>query len=325
MTDILPDLPFEAWRPTKETLHRFAQVVGKVALAQGTRRNHWWHITYRLTARGWTTVPLGDVRRGPVFTITFDFFDHALRVACADGRQTAFALTGQSVASFHANLLHALRAMDIDADFLEKATPYDLPDKKRPFAQDTEHTEYDPVRAQQAFQVLSRVGAILEEFSAGFSGKVSPVQLFWHSFDLAVTRFSDRQIDMPDSVDAATREAYSREVVSAGFWYGDDKIPEPSFYTYTAPEPPGVTGRPLYPAGARWMESGSGHMASYSYADARAAAKPVAAVLGFLQSAYVAGAELAGWDVQALTCFGGVTDPVLKQSTRHGWPEWPHT
>jgi hypothetical protein len=323
MTEILPALPYEAWRPTKETLHRFAQVVGKVSLAKGIRRNHWWHLTYRLTARGWTTVPLGNARQGPVFTIAFDFFDHSLRVASADGREFAFPLTGQSVASFHEHLMHALTALGLEVD-LEKATPFDLPDKTRPFAEDTEHAEYDPARAQKAWRVLSQVGAILEEFSAGYSGKTSPVQLFWHSFDLAVTRFSDKRVEMPDSVDSVTREAYSREVISAGFWYGDAKVPEPTFYSYTAPEPAGLVDEPLRPDTAKWAPSGSGHTAMLRYDDARAAADPVGTVLDFLQSAYVAGASRAGWDLPSLACFGGITDPVLKKplpGTSREWPE----
>jgi hypothetical protein len=313
MSEILPELPLDAWQPTKDTLHRFAQVVGKVSLAKGIRRNHWWHITYRLTARGWTTVPLGDARQGPVFTVAFDFFDHSLVVAADDGREFAFPLTGQSVASFHANVMHALRALGVEVD-LQKATPFDLPDKTRPFAEDTEHAAYDPVWAQKAWRVLSQVGRILEEFSAGYSGKVSPVQLFWHSFDLAVTRFSSRHVDQPETVDPVTREAYSREVISAGFWYGDAKVPEPTFYSYTAPEPAGLAHEPLRPAAAKWAMSGSGHMATLRYDDARVADDPVGTVLAFLQSAYDAGAKCAEWDAPGLACRGGITDPVRAQA-----------
>ncbi|MFE7796588.1 DUF5996 family protein [Nocardia sp. NPDC057440] len=315
----LPALPLESWRPTKETLHRFAQIVGKVALAKGIRRNHWWHMTYRLTARGWTTVPLGSARNGPVFACTFDFFDHVLRIATDRGIEVEIELPMQSVATFYGDVMNGLRDLGIDV-VLPHPHPFDLPDAARPFEDDTDHADYDPELAQRAFRVHSQVGRILEEFSATFSGKISPVQLFWHTFDLAVQRFSERQIDMPATVDSVTREAYSREVISAGFWFGDDKMPQPTFYSYTAPEPAGLTDR-LLPAGAQWVPSGSGHAAYYPYDKARQSPDPVGAALEFFQSVYAAGSELAGWDAAQLACWGGITDPVLE--SKRSWPEWP--
>lgn len=315
----LPAIPLETWRPTKETLHRFAQIVGKVALTKGVRRNHWWHMTYRLTARGWTTVPLGSARNGPVFTCAFDFFDHVLRIATDQGTQVEIDLVDQSVATFYGDVLNGLRDLDIEV-VLAHPHPFDLPDAQRPFEDDDEHRDYDPDKARHAFQVQSQVGRILEEFSATYSGKISPVQLFWHTFDIAVQRFSPRHIELPETVDSVTREAYSREVISSGFWFGDDKVPEPTFYSYTAPEPAGLAERALTPADAHWVASGSGHSAYYAYDAARQSADPVGAALEFFQSVYANGAELAGWDTDQLTCWGGVTDPVLREK---GWPEWP--
>ncbi|MGV9821199.1 DUF5996 family protein [Nocardia xishanensis] len=317
----LPDIPLESWRPTKETLHRFAQVVGKVALAKGIRRNHWWHMTFRLTARGWTTVPLGTARTGPVFTCSFDFFDHVLRIATDQGIEVEIDLLQQSVATFYTDVMGGLGDLGIEV-VMPHPHPFDLPDADRPFEDDTDHAAYDPDKARKAFHVHSRVGRILEEFSATYSGKISPVQLFWHTFDLAVQRFSPRRIDLPSSVDSVTREAYSREVISAGFWFGDDKVPAPTFYSYVAPEPDGLADRTLKPAGARWVTSGSGHAAYYAYADARRTADPVGAALEFFQSVYANGAELAGWDADQLACWGGITDPVLERKTAR-WPEWP--
>ncbi|MTE12439.1 DUF5996 family protein [Nocardia aurantiaca] len=317
--EVLPAIPLDSWRPTKETLHRYAQIVGKVALAKGIRRNHWWHTTYRLTARGWTSVPLGTATEGPVFTCAFDFFDHVLRLSNDRGTQEEVPLTGQSVASFYTETMSALGNLGVDV-VLAHPTPFDLPDHGRPFDQDDEHHAYDPAAARHAFHVHSQVGRILERFSATYSGKISPVQLFWHTFDLAVQRFSDRKVRMPDSVDPVTREAYSREVISAGFWFGDDKIPAPTFYSYTAPEPAGLTERPLRPAEARWVASGSGHNAYLRYDDVRVRADPVRAALDFFQSQYEAGSSLAGWDVAGLACHNGITDPVLA-SPRLGWPE----
>ncbi|WP_280358307.1 DUF5996 family protein [Nocardia otitidiscaviarum] len=317
MTDPLPAIPLESWRSTKETLHRYLQIVGKVALERGIRRNHWWHMTFRPTARGWTTVPLGSARTGPVFTCAFDFFDHELRIETDHGRRGAVPLAGQSVASFYTDVMAALRASDIDCT-LPNPTPFDLPDHGRPFDEDTEHADYDPERARHAFLVYSQVGRILEEFSAAFSGKISPVQVFWHTFDIAVQRFAPRHIEMPASVDPVTREAYSREVISAGFWFGDDKVPEPTFYSYVAPEPDGLTDAEPRPAKARWVPSGSAHAAYYAYDEARATADPVGAALEFYQFVYGRGSELAGWDAPALSCWGGITDPVLREQG----PRW---
>ncbi|MEV6069060.1 DUF5996 family protein [Nocardia sp. NPDC052001] len=318
-SDVLPALPLGVWRPTKETLHRYIQIVGKVALAKGIRRNHWWHMTYRVNARGWTTLPLGSATDGPVFTCAFDFFDHVLRISNDRGSQEEIPLAEQSVAGFYAETMRGLRDLGVEVE-LPFPTPYDLPDHGRPFAEDEEHHHYDPAAAQRAFRVTSQVGRILEDFSASYSGKISPVQLFWHTFDLAVQRFSDRKIDMPENVDPVTREAYSREEISAGFWFGDDKVPEPTFYSYTAPEPEGLTELPLRPPEARWVPSGSAHAAYYSYDAARRSADPVGAALDFLHSAYAAGSRLAGWDAPALACPGGITDPVLG-SLWKGWPE----
>ncbi|WP_067823201.1 DUF5996 family protein [Nocardia inohanensis] len=307
----LSAIPLEEWRPTKETLHRYAQIVGKVALDKGIRRNHWWHSTFRLTARGWTTVPLGDGSDGPVFTCEFDFFDHVLRISTTAGKQGEVALENQSVGSFYTETMAALAGLDIEAS-LAHPTPFDLPDHGRPFAEDEEHRHYDPADALRAFSVLSQVGRVLERFSAGYSGKISPVQLFWHSFDIAVQRFSDREIELPASVDPVTREAYSREVISSGFWFGDDKVGEPTFYSYTAPEPAGLSDRPLRPDAARWVAAGSGHTAYLSYDAVRQTADPVGVALEFFDTVYSEGARLAGWDALALACHGGITDPVRQ-------------
>ncbi|MGN2635187.1 DUF5996 family protein [Nocardia takedensis] len=323
MTDsaeALPALPYESWRPTKETLHRFTQVVGKIALAEGIRRNHWWHITYRLTARGLTTVPLGRSANGPVFTCAFDFFDHVLRLADDRGVEVEIDLPNRSVAEFHREVMSGLADLGVEV-LVPHPHPFDLPDAARPFAEDTEHADYDPDKARNAFQALSRVGRIMEEFTATYSGKVSPVQFFWHTFDLAVQRFSDRRVEMPASVDSVTREAYSREEVSSGFWFGDEKVPEPTFYSYVAPEPDGLAGCPL-PAGARWVDAGSGHSAYFAYDAARRTDDPVGAALAFYQAVYARGSELAGWDAARLACWGGITDPVLEREHPR-WPEWP--
>jgi Family of unknown function (DUF5996) len=304
--ETFPPMPLDAWRDTKETLHRFAQIVGKIRLAASIPRNHWWHVPFHLSGRGITTRPMG---RDPIFTIDFDFLDHRLDVTNVDGRRVSFPLIGKSVASFYRATFEALDAIGVDVTI--GADPFDLPDAT-PFPDDTHHDAYDPSWVTRYWVVLSQVNLLLEEFASGFSGKISPVHHFWHGFDIAVTRFSSVRVDMDASVDPVTREAYSREVISAGFWFGDDKVPEPAFYSYTAPEPDGLTDQPLRPAAARWAESGTGHLALLTYDDARATADPWATVLDFLASAYRAGAGLAGWDVEALASPGGVTDPTVQ-------------
>jgi Family of unknown function (DUF5996) len=152
----------------------------------------------------------------------------------------------------------------------------------------------------------------MEQFAARFAGKVSPVHHFWHTFDLAHTRFSDRHIDQPPTADPVTREAYSREVISFGFWFGDDDFPEPAFYAYTAPEPTGLASEPLRPEVARWVRRNASHLAVLRYDDARAEHDPRVSVLDFYESAYQAGARRAGWDIQRLASPGGITDPVSR-------------
>ncbi|MFF2042737.1 DUF5996 family protein [Kitasatospora sp. NPDC058170] len=308
--ELFPPMPLAEWRDTKETVHRFAQVVGKVRLAASVRRNHWWNVPFHLTGRGITTRPMGQADGNPIFTIDFDFVDHRLVVAMADGRTESFPLLGQSVASFYRQTLETLAGLGVRVE-VQTPRPYRLPDADRPFAEDFEHAAYDPVWANRHWQVLSQVGLVLEEFAARFSGKVSPVHLFWHSLDIAHTRFSERALDQPAQVDPVTREAYSRELISFGFWFGDADLGEPAFYSYTTPEPAQLAEEPLTPAAAQWSVRDGSHLAVLRYDAARTEADPRAAVLDFYESAYQAGAVRAGWDVGRLACPGGVTDPRL--------------
>ncbi len=305
--EIFPDMPLAGWVDTKATVHRFAQVVGKVRLGASVRRNHWWNVPFHVTGRGITTRPMGGLDDTPVFAIDFDFIDHKVAVNVIDGRAVSFSLPGRSVASFHQELFAALRWLGIEVEI--RSEPFDLDDKV-PFDEDTAHAAYDPAMVTRYWQVLSQVAQVLERYAADFSGKTSPVHHFWHTFDIAVTRFSGRKVDQGPQVDAVTREAYSQEVISAGFWFGDENMPEPAFYSYTAPEPHGLTDEPLRPEQAYWMPSRGSHLAVLRYADARTAADPRATVLDFLNSAYEAGARRAGWDVAATYCPEGATDPL---------------
>ena len=308
VTTLFPELPYESWRDTRDTLHRFAQIVGKVRLAASPRRNHWWNVPLHLTGRGLTTRPMSTdgVR---IFCIDLDLLDHRLDLSTADGPRWSFPLVGHSVAAFHADLRTGLDALGLDVRIADPR-PFDLPDHDRPFADDTEHATYDPAAVTRYWTILGQVNLLLEQFAQRFSGKTSPVHHFWHTFDIALTRFSDRAVPHPATADPVTREAYSREVVSSGFWFGDASNPRPAFYSYTAPEPDGLADSPLSPDEARWVEQRGSHLAVLPYELARTAPDPRRTVLDFYDSAYRAGAGRAGWDVENLASVDGVTDPV---------------
>ncbi|MCX4461718.1 DUF5996 family protein [Streptomyces sp. NBC_01728] len=313
--ELFPPLAYESWRPTKDTLHRFAQIVGKVRLAASPRRNHWWNVPSHLTGRGLTTRPMGLTDQGDYFCIDFDFVDHRLVVTTGRGGEISFVLPGLSVADFYQQLHSALAELGVSAR-VALPRPYDLPDAARPFADDHEHRAYEPAQVTRYWQILSQVNLVLEEYAAQWSGKTSPVHHFWHTFDIAVTRFSERVIEQPTSVDPVTREAYSREAISAGFWFGSPDFPKPAFYSYTAPEPSGLAEQPLEPASAHWVPSRGSHLAVLDYDIARTSSSPRDTVRAFLDSAYHAGARLAGWDTARDTCPGGITDPVVTPVSR---------
>ena len=294
-TPVFPSMPLAEWAATKETLHRFAQIVGKIRLAQSPPQNHWWHVPFHVTGRGITTRPMG----WPIsFAIDLDFVDHRLAVNTASGDSVSFPLVDLSVAAFHRRLFAALESLGIDVSI--HPVPFDLADAT-PFAEDTAHASYEPHWVNRYWRVLSQVAFVLGEFAGRSYAKTSPVHHFWHTFDIAVTRFSDHVVPQPNA-DPVTREAYCREVISAGFWFGDDTFPAPAFYSYTSPEPVGLDKEPLHPAEAHWVESRGAHLAVLAYDDARAMADPRATVLDFYESAYRAGAVLAGWDIEGLRC-----------------------
>ncbi len=289
----LPELPLAEWEATKDTLHLWAQIVGKIRLASTAPRNHWWHVPLYVDVRGLTTRRMhgGD---GVSFEIDFDFVDHRLVVRTNRGEVASFPLVdGLSVSEFDRQLHATLAGLGIDVAIRE--IPFGVP-MTTPFPDDTEHASYDPDAVERFWRILDWTDGVFEEFAGWYCGKTSPVHLFWHSFDLAVTRFGGKRAPPIPDVDAVTREAYSHEVVSFGFWAGDANLREPSYYSYTAPEPPGLRERPLQPDGAAWIEQGAGSMALLPYEAVRTSPDPRAALLVFLESTYDAGADAAGWD-----------------------------
>jgi hypothetical protein len=292
-----PALPYADWEPTKQTLHRYAQIVGKVRMALVPPLNHWWHATLYVTARGLATGPMPAGDR--TAEIELDLLDHRLAVRVSDGRTAGFALRERpACAHFYADLFAALGDVGVEARI--RPEPFDLGDSP-PFPEDTEHDSYDADAVERFWDILRRTDAALGRFRSGFAGKASPSHLFWHSFDLAHARFSGRRAPAIPGADRVTAEAYSHEVIAFGWWPGDDRrTPFPAYYSYTAPEPDGLRDRPLAPAAAEWQDTGSGSLAILPYDAVRAAADPAAELLAFYESAYRAGAEAAGWDTAAL-------------------------
>ena len=311
-TELLPELPYSDWKQTKQTLHLCAQIVGKVKLATTPPRNHWWNVALYVDVRGLTTRRL--TVDGGSFDLTFDFLDHRLVLSTDRGATTGFALEdGLTVAAFDITLHQLLRDHGLDVKIGEQ--PFGVP-VTTPFPEDDEHASYQREYVERYWCALGWADSVLDEFSGWFCGKQSPVHLFWHSLDLAYTRFSGRRAPERADVDAVTREAYSHELISFGFWPGDDNIPEPAFYAYAAPEPPGLREHDLQPAEARWLEGPTGTLALLSYDEIRTAADPRRRLLAFLQSAYEAGVKEAGWPADELASSACPSPAELQQLRR---------
>jgi hypothetical protein len=290
---MLPALPFEEWRETCATLHMWTQVVGKIRLAQTPLVNHWWNVPLYLTARGLTTSAMPYEDR--TFQIDFDFVKHQLLFETSDGKTDSLPLAPRTVADFYQEVISRLARLGVEVKIW--TTPVEIPDPV-PFEQDTQHASYDPEYANRFWRALAWSARVFEEFRAGFVGKCSPVHFFWGSFDLAVTRFSGRRAPEREGADAITREAYSHEVISHGFWAGGDASPRAAYYSYTAPEPDGLKEARVRPAAAFYSREMSEFLLPYD--DVRGAESPEAALADFLQSTYDAGADLAKWDRAAL-------------------------
>ena len=293
-----PPLPYDAWKDTYATLHMWTQIVGKVRLAQMPWLNHCWQVTLYPTVRGLTTGPMphGDQQ----FQIDFDFIAHELGVQTSLGKSRKIALVPMSVADFYHALMAALAAVRTPVQInrrpveVEKCVPFDV---------DVEHCAYDAEYAHRCWRVLCSSAAVFWRFRSGFWGKASPVHFFWGSFDLAVTRFSGRSAPphpggVPNLPDRVTRDAYSHEVSSCGFWPGGEPAPYPLFYSYAYPEPAGFAQAPLQPAEARY--DASLHEFILPYAAVSGAGAPEEKLLAFLQSSYEAAANLGHWDRHAL-------------------------
>jgi hypothetical protein len=288
-----PQLPLDSWKDTCATLHMWTQIVGKVRLRLTPLVNHWWNVPLYVTARGLTTSRIPYGKRA--FEIWFDFIRHELVLETTDGLRKTLPLAPRSVAEFYGEFTGMLQSAGIEVEIWRM--PVEIPDPIR-FDQDRVHYSYDPAAVGKFWRILLSVDAVLNEFRAQFIGKSSPAHFFWGSFDLAVTRFSGRRAPEKPGADKITREAYSHEVSSVGFWPGGGDVKDAAFYSYMAPEPAGFKEANVGPSAAHYQKQLGEFLLMYE--DARSADSPTASLLEFCQSTYEAGANLGKWDRSAL-------------------------
>ncbi|HEX9201973.1 MAG TPA: DUF5996 family protein [Acidobacteriaceae bacterium] len=289
-----PELDWEQWKDTAATLHMGTQIVGKTRLALTPLQNHWWNVPLYVSARGLTTSAMPW--RGNVLEVEFDFCEHLLELRLGRGAEVVRAkmeLRPRSVADFYAEYMRVLRGLGVEVKIWPMPVEVAAPVR---FDLDTANASYDPDAVQRFHQVLMRADTVFKRFATGFLGKISPVHFFWGSFDLAVTRFSGRPAAGPPRPDRIQQEAYSHEVISAGFWPGNGGYGAAAFYCYAAPVPDGLAGKPVRPGA--WDPALGEFLLKYD--DVRKAASPEDALMAFLESTYAAGADAARWDRKAL-------------------------
>jgi hypothetical protein len=284
-----PELPLASWSDTAATLHMWTQIVGKVRMALAPPVNHWWHVPLYVSACGLRTSPIPYGARS--FEIEFDFLKDRLSIRDNSGAAAFVKLHPRSVADFYGEFFATLKSLDIDVKIWPK--PVEVPDPI-PFPDDTVHQSYDADAVRRFHRILLSTAPVFESFRGGFLGKNSPVHFFWGSFDLAVTRFSGRRAPSRDGADSITREAYSHECSSAGFWPGGGAVADAAFYAYTAPAPEGYSKYAVRPTDAFFQPELSEYILMYD--DVRRSAAPEQAIQEFLQSTYEAGANLGHWD-----------------------------
>lgn len=288
-----PELPWNSWSDTANTLHMWMQIVGKTRLALTPLQNHWWNVPLYVSARGLSTSAMAY--NDDVLDIEFDFLQHELQMRMGSGKNESLALKPRSVAEFYREYLQCLDALGVSVKMWPM--PCEIQNPIR-FDQDTQHNSYDPEYAHRFWQVLASAEKVFRAWAPGFLGKVSPVHFFWGSFDLAVTRFSGRVAPPREGADSIQREAYSHEVISAGFWPGNGGYGAAAFYCYAAPVPGGLSEKKILPAAAKWDKNIGEYV--FLYDDVRLQASPEQALLEFIENAYSAAADAAKWDRKLL-------------------------
>ncbi len=306
-----PELPYAGWRDTLETLHRYTQIIGKIRLGLTPLVNHWWNVALEVTSRGLSTgaIPYGD----GAFTIELDLIGHNVIFSSTWAEPRGLALVPRTVAGFHREVMAILAALGVEASIREQ--PVEILSEAIPFSEDTHHASYDAQAVTRCFATLRASTNIFELFRARFIGKSSPVQFYWGSFDLAVSRFSGRPAPPRPGADVITREAYSHEVMSVGFWPGDERLPEPAYYAYLAPPPPGLDSAVVRPTEA-YFHPALGELI-LPYEAVRTSPSPHDALLDFCESSYHEASTRAGWDPGLVR---EVTAPVEPHYPRRGPP-----
>jgi hypothetical protein len=288
-TELWPELPFESWEATCDTLHMWTQIVGKTRMELSIPLNQWWHVTFYVTPRGLTTSPIPF--HGGTFEVEFDLISHHARIRTSEGAEYAIPLYARAVADFYHEYMACLGSLGITVKFPLVPDEFDDP---TPYDQDRHHASYDKEAVERFRRALISVDSVLKHFRARFIGKSSPVHFFWGSFDLAVTRFNGRRSPEKPGADRVTALAYSHDVISCGWWPGDRRYPKPAFYAYASPSPEGLAKEP------HWNSKLGEFILDYD--EVRSAASPEAAVLDFCQTTYAAAARLAKWEREALEC-----------------------
>ena len=288
-----PELHLADWKDTCDTVHMWTQIVGKIRMKLTPPDNHWWHVPLYVTSRGLTTSTIPYA--GGSFEICFDFIDHRLLILTCTGSTRIIKLQPMSVAEFYSELMTVLHELGIGVHIFK--TPSEVPNPI-PFDQDTVHASYDPVSIHRFWRILLTTQEVFREFKGRFFGKISPIHFFWGSFDLAMTRFSGRRAPDREGADALTREAYSHEVISCGFWPGGGPVNDAAYYCYSAPVPAGLDKEEIRP-GAAFHSKELGEFL-LMYDDVRRSDSSKEFLLDFLQSTYNAGAKLANWDRASL-------------------------
>lgn len=303
-----PDLPYDEWKDTLATIHMWLQIVGKIRVACVPWVNHQWHVTLHLTSRGLTSRPIPW--NGGTFQIDFDFIDHRLELLHSDGQRAGLELKPRPVADFYHKLFEMLKQLGVAVEI--HGVPNEVPDPI-PFARNERNGEYQPDYVSRFWRILSSSACVMEDFRGDFVGKSSPVHFFWGAMDLAVTRFSSARAPehpggIPHLPDRITREAYSHQVSSAGFWPGGESHPQPIYYSYAYPSPPGYSEALVSPAGARWDPDLAEFVLAYD--EVRRALSPREDLKRFLKSTYDTAADLGAWDRSRLEWRPGERPPI---------------
>lgn len=292
--DAWPELPYNSWKDTLDTLHMNLQIVGKVRLVLTPFEPQWANVPLYLSARGLTTTPMASA--GSIFQIDVDLIDHQVVIRTVAGETRRVALIARPVADFYADFMSNLTALGIDARI--RPIPDEVSDPI-PFAEDTVHVAYEPEWANRFWRVLSQIDLVLKDHRSRFLGRTSPAQFFWGSFDLALSRYSGRAVEPRAGAGIIERKGGDAEQVCAGFWPGHARFPQPAFFSYTYPKPDGIEHEVIEPSKAGWS-SDLGEFALL-YDDVRSSPSPEKAMLQFFESTYAAGARLARWDPNLLS------------------------